>query len=164
MRKNCQDATLEEEIRLVDNYVYILNVRFSGEILYEKDVEEDLLQVRVPSMILQPLVENAVNYGIRDIDRAGRIEVSVYGKEEEIGISVWDNGAGMEPERIRQVLEGRAGESDLRSSSNGVGVKNVMERLELYFHGKAKFEILSEGKDTGTEILITIPKQMEGEE
>lgn len=57
-----------------------------------------------------------------------------------------------------------AGESDLRSSSNGVGVKNVMERLELYFHGKAKFEILSEGKDTGTEILITIPKQMEGEE
>ena len=163
VRKNCQDATLEEEIRLVDNYVYILNVRFSGEILYEKDVEEDLMQVRVPSMILQPLVENAVNYGIRDIDRAGRIEVSVYGKEEEICISVWDNGAGMEPERIRQVLEGRAGESDLRSNSNGVGVKNVMERLELYFHGKAKFEILSEGKDTGTEILITIPRQMEGE-
>lgn len=161
VRKNSQDATLEEEIRLVDNYMYILNVRFSGEILYEKDVEEELLSIRVPSMILQPLVENAVNHGIRDIDRAGRIEVSVYEKDGSICISVWDNGAGMEPERIRQVLEGKAEQSSSRSNSNGVGVKNVKERLELYFHGNVKFEILSEGKDMGTEILITVPQQTE---
>ncbi|MDO4260933.1 MAG: histidine kinase [Eubacteriales bacterium] len=159
VRRNDRDASLEEEIRLVDNYVYILNVRFSGEILFEKDVDENLLSIRVPSMILQPLVENAVNYGIRGLSREGRIELSVYQREENVCISVWDNGAGMEPERIRQVLDGLAGESDLRSSSNGVGVKNVMERLRLYFQGQAKLEIFSEGADTGTEILITVPAE-----
>ncbi len=157
VRRNDRDASLEEEIRLVDNYVYILNVRFSGEIHFEKDIDEELLQVRVPSMILQPLVENAVNYGIRGLDREGHIELSVYRKEENICISVWDNGAGMEQERIRQVLEGKAGESDLRSSSNGVGIKNVMERLKLYFQGRSSLTIISEGTDCGTEILITIP-------
>lgn len=163
VRKNSQDATLEEEIRLVDNYMYILNVRFSGEILYDKDIDEEFLELKIPSMILQPLVENAVNHGIRNIDRAGRIEVSVYCKENHICISVWDNGAGMEPERIRQVLEGKAGDSETKSDSNGVGVKNVKERLELYFHGNVRFEILSEGKDMGTEILITVPRDTEGE-
>lgn len=161
VRKNSDDASLEEEIKLVDNYIYILNVRFSGEILYEKDIDESLLSIFIPSMILQPLVENAVNHGIRGIDRAGRIELSVYQKEENIYISVWDNGAGMEKERIRQVLEGKAEEGSQRNGSNGIGVHNVMERLELYFHGRAKFEIVSEGADMGTEILITIPKQME---
>lgn len=159
VRKNCQDATLEEELRLVDNYIYILNVRFSGEIHYEKDVDKSLLQTRIPSMSLQPLVENAVNHGIRGIDREGRIEVSVQKLNDAICISVWDNGIGMEPEQIRQVLAGHAGESDQKVGSNGVGVKNVMERLELYYHGKAKFEIFSEGKDMGTEMLITVFKE-----
>jgi len=162
VRKNDQDAALAEEIHLVDNYVYILNVRFSGEILFEKDVDETLLDVRVPSMILQPIVENAVNYGIRGIDWEGRIELAVYQKESDICISIWDNGAGMEKERIAQVLSGEVREVNLTSNSNGVGLGNVIERLRLYFHGRAKFEIISEGRNKGTEVLITIPKE-EGE-
>lgn len=161
VRKNDEDAALREEIHLVDNYVYILNVRFSGDILFSKDVDESLLDVRVPSMILQPLVENSFNYGIRDIDWEGRIELSVYQKDGNICISIWDNGAGMEKERIEQVLAGKAGETDLRSNSNGVGMKNVIDRLRLYFHDEAKLEIFSEGKNTGTEVLITIPKKQE---
>ncbi len=157
VRKNDQDATLEEEIRLVDNYVYILNVRFSGEILFSKEIDEALLDTRVPSMILQPLVENSFNYGIRNIGREGRIELSVYRKRRNICISIWDNGAGMERERIEQVLAGEAQEAGMQSDSNGVGMKNVMKRLRLYFHEQAKLEIFSEGRDRGTEVLITIP-------
>jgi len=157
VRKNDQDATIGEEIRLVDNYVYILNVRFSGEILFSKEVDESLLDTRVPSMILQPLVENSFNYGIRNIGREGRIELSVYRKDRNICISIWDNGAGMEKERIEQVLAGEARETRLQSDSNGVGMKNVMKRLWLYFHDQAKLEIFSEGRDRGTEVLITIP-------
>ena len=157
VRKNDQDATLEEEIRLVDNYVYILNVRFSGEILFSKEIDEALLDTRVPSMILQPLVENSFNYGIRNIGREGRIELSVYRKRRNICISIWDNGAGMERERIEQVLAGEAQEAGMQSDSNGVGMKNVIKRLRLYFHEQAKLEIFSEGRDRGTEVLITIP-------
>ncbi|MDE6960386.1 MAG: histidine kinase, partial [Lachnospiraceae bacterium] len=161
VRKNDEDATLKEEIHLVDNYVYILNVRFSGEILFSKEVDRSLLDMRVPSMILQPLVENSFNYGIRNISWRGRIELSVYRREEEICISIWDNGAGMEPERIEQVLCGHAGEAEPSSGSNGVGLKNVTERLKLYFRGQARLQIFSEGEGTGTEVLITIPGNSE---
>ncbi len=161
VRKNDEDAALREEIHLVDNYVYILNVRFAGEILFTKEVDESLLNVRVPSMILQPLVENAFNYGIRNISWTGRIELSVYQKGEEICISIWDNGAGMEQERIEQVLSGRVQEAEAGAGGNGVGMKNVMERLRLYFRDQAGLRIFSEGKNTGTEVLITIPAGQE---
>lgn len=155
--KNNKQVTLGEEIRLVDNYVYILNVRFAGEILFEKDVDETLSHVPVPGMLLQPLVENAVNYGIRDIDREGRIELNVRREGNEIMISVWDNGAGMSPERIRQVLSGAIMEETAGDHSNGVGMCNVIERLNLFFNDRARLEIFSEGENKGTEVVITIP-------
>lgn len=161
VRREEEDASLREEIHLVDNYVYIMNVRFSGEILFSKEIDESLLDIRVPSMILQPLVENAFNYGIRGIDWTGRIELSVYRNEDKVCISIWDNGAGMEEDRIRQVLSGEVKEVNLKSNSNGVGMRNVMERLGLYFHDQAKLEIFSEGKNKGTEILITVPAEEE---
>jgi sensor histidine kinase YesM len=107
-------------------------------------------------------VENAVSHGIRGLDRQGRIELAVSESPEDqtIRISIWDNGAGMEEERIHQVLLGQVQEN--QSDSNGVGLGNVIERLRLYFHDRAKLEIFSEGKNKGTEILITIPKEGEG--
>ena len=157
VRKNNQQVTLGEEVRLVDNYVYILNVRFAGEIHFEKEVDQSLGNVAVPGMILQPLVENAVNYGIRDIDWEGRIELTVCRKDHHISISVWDNGAGMTRERIDQVLTGSIDEEAATDHSNGVGMRNVIERLNLFFHDQAKMEILSEGLNKGTEVVITIP-------
>lgn len=159
VRKDDIDASLEEEIHLVDNYVYILNVRFSGEIHFSKDIDDSVLQTRVPSMILQPLVENAVNYGLRGLeDREGLLELSVYRKGKEICISVWDNGFGMEKARIQEVLSGQVKPDDSRKNSNGVGIKNVMDRLKLYFKDRASLDIISEGRGKGTEVLITIPE------
>ncbi len=163
VRKNNQQVTLGEEVRLVDNYVYILNVRFAGEILFEKDVDPALDHVEVPGMILQPLVENAVNYGIRNIDWEGRIELTICKKDDHISISVWDNGAGMTKERIEQVLSGSINEEAATDHSNGVGMRNVIERLNLFFHDRAKMEIFSEGLNRGTEVVLTIPFTDEGE-
>lgn len=163
VRKNNEQVTLGEEIHLVDNYVYILNVRFAGEILFEKDVDRTLDDVLVPGMILQPLVENAVNYGIRNIDWKGRIELTVCRRDDVITISVWDNGAGMTRERIEAVLSGQLPEKAPSSNSNGVGMRNVIERLNLFFHDQAKMEILSEGLNMGTEVILTIPFIKEGD-
>lgn len=157
VRGDDQPVTLGEEIRLVDNYVYILNVRFAGEILFEKDVDESLNQVHVPGMILQPLVENAVNYGIRNIDWKGRIELTVCRRDDHISISVWDNGAGMTKERIAQVLSGEIADEVPSSNSNGVGMQNVIKRLNLFFNDQAQMDIYSEGLNMGTEVVITIP-------
>ena len=157
LRKLDEDTTLGEELKLVDTYIYILNVRFAGEIRYEKRVDEIYEDIKVPSMILQPIVENAVNYGIRDIDREKIIEVSAVKHDECIEISIWDNGKGMDAELIRQILEGEYVSNKSGSGSNGIGLGNVIGRLELYFGESGLFDIKSEGPDMGTEMIIRIP-------
>ncbi len=157
IKKMNQDTTVGEEVQLVDNYIYILNVRFTGEIHFEKEIDEKVLDVKVPSMILQPIVENAVNYGIRNIGREGKIKLTVYQREEFIYLSVWDNGIGMSEEKISQILKGELKEVDLKSNSNGIGLGNVIERLKLYTGREDVMEIRSAGRDRGSEFVIKVP-------
>lgn len=162
IKKINEDATLEEEIKLVDNYIYILNVRFSGEINYEKTIDEDLLKVYVPSMILQPIVENAINYGIRDAEGKGIIKLKVYKEKESIYISIQDNGVGIERHKIDNIMKGEVIEADLSKNSNGIGLGNVIKRLRLYYNSEDVIEIISNGKDQGTEVIIHIPNVSNG--
>ena len=121
VKKGEEDATLEEELEAVDNYIYILNVRFAGDIHFSKKVECDVENVRVPSMILQPVVENAVNHGIRNIDWEGHIDLSVERWNDHIEISVRDNGLGYRTgEQIQRVLvQKKSNSSYRRGDSNG---------------------------------------------
>ena len=171
MTKN-DEVTLAQEIELVDIYIYILNVRFAGDIHFTKEIEDEgLLEVMLPGMILQPIVENAVNYGIRDIEREGHITLSVYRVDDNVCISIQDNGIGMSQELIEKVLSGEytglsekekneekyEEKSGNKNKGNGIGLNNVIERLRLYFDGKNNVDIISSGKDQGTEVIITLP-------
>ncbi len=164
MKSFDQDSTIHDEIKLVDSYIYILNVRFSGGIHFYKDVDEGVLDVKVPSMILQPVVENAVNYGIRDIEYEGKIILSVYQTEEQIKITIEDNGAGMDQGTIDRImnskLEDRAAlkERNITKDSNGIGLGNVINRLRLYYDMEEVFTIESEGRNKGTKVTIHIPQ------
>ena len=151
------EVELEDEIAIVDTYIYILNVRFSGDIHFEKRIEDEkLLKLLLPGMILQPIVENAVKYGIRDMADKGRIELAVYKVDSNICISVTDNGVGMDRQQIESILDlGR--EVKVDDEGNGVGLRNVIQRLALYFDHQSSFEIISQGSDQGTEVVITIP-------
>lgn len=154
IKKDKQNTTLLDELRLVDNYIYILNVRFSGDIHFQKEIDESLVGICVPSMILQPIVENAVNYGVRDIEWEGLITLRVRRENEYVCVSVHDNGAGMTQERIAQVMEGRAGGS---GDSNGVGLFNVISRLRLCYGREEVLAITSPGPGKGTEVTILFP-------
>ena len=158
VKKGLEDASLEEELAAVENYIYILNVRFAGEIHFTRQADEGIMDCRVPSMILQPLVENAVNHGIRNIDWEGRIHLEIVGKEDRIFIRIRDNGKGMSQERIQEVLSGHAGDGEEQSDSTGVGMNNVISRLELYYNQKNLVEIYSEGENKGTEVILKLPK------
>jgi two-component system sensor histidine kinase YesM len=167
MKSFDQDSTIRDEIQLVDSYIYILNVRFSGGIHFFKDIDESLIDVRVPSMILQPVVENAVNYGIRDIEYDGEIHMTVYLEGENINITIEDNGSGMEQSTIERImtskLEDRASikERTVSKDSNGIGLGNVINRLRLYYDKEEVFVIESEGRNKGTKVTIHIPKNAE---
>jgi len=157
LKKISQDATIEEEINLVDSYVYILNVRFVGEIHFQKRIEEEWLSLRIPSMILQPIVENCVNYGIRNISWDSLITLSVYRNGKYVCISIKDNGTGMSRDKIDKILSGELEENSTDKNSNGIGLKNVISRLKLYFNEEDLITINSEGENMGTEVIIYVP-------
>lgn len=158
VKKGLEDASLEEELAAVENYIYILNVRFAGEIHFTRQADERIMDCRVPSMILQPIVENAVNHGIRNIDWEGCIHLEIMEEEGRIFIRIRDNGKGMSQERIQEVLSGQAGDGEEQSDSTGVGMNNVISRLELYYNQKNLVEIYSEGENKGTEVILKLPK------
>lgn len=158
VKKGLEDASLEEELAVVENYIYILNVRFAGEIHFTRQADERIMDCRVPSMILQPIVENAVNHGIRNIDWEGCIHLEIMEEEGRIFIRIRDNGKGMSQERIQEVLSGQAGDGEEQSDSTGVGMNNVISRLELYYNQKNLVEIRSRGENKGTEVILKLPK------
>lgn len=148
---------LKDEIDLVDHYMFIINVRFAGEIKFIKQIDEDVLNVHIPGMILQPLVENAVNHGVRNVDYDKVITVSVRKDGSEVCVSVKDNGIGMSQETINDILTGNSKKHSDSMDSNGVGLDNVIERLRIFLDRDDVMEIISEGEEKGTEFIFRLP-------
>ena len=138
-------------------------MRFSGEIHYEKQIDEGVLSVRMPAMILQPIVENCINHGIREMEGRGKIWLSVYQEDDFVCISVKDNGRGISTENIEKILNGSYRQEKHPGSSNGIRMDNVIARLKLYSEMDDVMSIYSEGKDMGTEFVIYLKKKEEGE-
>ena len=160
--KRSEDAImLKEEIDLVDHYMYIINVRFAGEINFVKDVDESVLDVMIPGMILQPLVENAVNHGVRNVDYDKVITVSVKKQDDQVVLSVKDNGIGMSQETINDILTGNSKKHTDSMDSNGVGLDNVIDRLKIFLDKEDVMEIVSEGEEKGTEFIFRLPYEGE---
>ncbi len=157
IKKNKDVVTLREEIELVDIYIYIINVRFAGEIQFEKYVDESLLNVQIPSMILQPIVENSINYGVRNIEWTKRITLSVYELGDYTCVSIKDNGIGMNDETITKILEGSYEGNPQKTDSNGVGLANCIERLNIFYERDDVLDIISEGENKGTETILYLP-------
>ena len=163
VRKQDELVTIENEVNLVDNYIRILNVRFSGDIHYTQQVDQRLLKVKMPGMILQPIVENAVNHGIREMGDQGHIFLKVYRDEGRVFISVKDNGKGMSKENIDKLLGGKWKYEENTGDSNGVGMDNVIARLKLFSDTDDVIRIQSEGIDMGTEVVICLPFESDRE-
>lgn len=163
-------VTLKDELEIVDNYMYIINVRFSGDIKYTKNVDESVTSVLVPSMILQPVIENSVRYGVRDIEWEAHVSMSVVREEGYVCIKISDNGVGMTEDVINKILKDCGEEKDeiededkieennkVNQESNGIGLRNVIARLKLYYGVDDVIEIYSEGINKGTQVTVLIP-------
>ena len=157
VRKKDGVATLAEEIGLVNNYIYIIKVRFSGEIHFIKEIEEGVTDVPMPAMILQPLVENSINHGLRDVEWEKKIWLSVYRENDRICVSVRDNGIGISPEQTQSILNNDLNGNGLQEHTTGVGLRNVIGRLRLFYNRDDVMEITSTGSGMGTEVAVFIP-------
>ena len=160
VKKDNEVVTVSEEIGLVDSYIYILNVRFSGDIRFRKVIDETLLNVRVPSMIIQPLVENSIKYGTPDPENGGErgeVVLSLYKKDDMACIEVSDNGPGMPREMVEKILARESVGTD-QDETKGIGLNNVISRLDLFYDGREGIDIIrTEGE--GKRIIIKIPME-----
>ena len=141
-----EGITLKEELDALNLYLRIEQARFGDRLSIHLDVSSDAEQLHVPSMILQPLVENAIKYAIAPCEEGGEIKISAgLHKDEMIAISVADNGPGFDENLIDE-------------SSVGVGLRNTRERLNTFYRGNSRFLIDSNGKN-GTKISIIVPRK-----
>ncbi|MBQ9865800.1 MAG: histidine kinase [Lachnospiraceae bacterium] len=161
VKKQDELVSIENEVDLVDNYIRILNVRFSGDIHYDRQTDKRLMKLKMPGMILQPIVENAVNHGIREMGDKGHIQLKVFKDEDRVYISVKDNGKGMSREDIDKLLGGEWKYEEKKGDSNGIGMDNVIARLKLFSERDDVIDIVSEGEGKGTEVIINLPYETE---
>ena len=140
-----EGITLKEELDALQLYLRIEQARFGDRLSIHLDVSSEAEQLHVPSMILQPLVENAIKYAIAPCEEGGEIKVSagLY-KDDMIAIRVTDNGPGFD-------------ENVIDESSVGVGLRNTRERLNTFYRGNSRFLIDSNNKN-GTTISIIVPR------
>ncbi len=158
LRSNGEASNLQGEIQLIDNYMYIMNIRYSNEIHIEKSIDDSLRDIHFPGMVLQPIIENALNHGLGGVDWKKQLWFSVEQEEGDAVISIRDNGMGISPHILEKLASGCAYEpKEQDDTKNGVGLANVRERLRLYFNRVDVMTVESEGVGQGATITIRVP-------
>lgn len=153
-------VTVKDEIDHVKNYLMIQHMRFKNKFDYEFDIAEDVLELPSLKLMLQPLVENAIYHGMEFMDGDGLITLKAWREEDELYLSVADNGLGMTEDKVEMILTGKSSSGNGRGS--GIGVKNVNERIKLYF-GEAYGITIDSEPDEGTTVIIHLPAKDEKE-
>lgn len=148
-----QYITLSEEIKLLEHYIYIQNIRRDDTIRIKYNLKQINLTVNVPSLILQPIVENSIFHGIEPSDEPGIITISGYYRDKDLYIEVVDNGVGIPREKIHEILSMTSNEK--HTGFNGIGVANINQRLKL-FYGEAYGIKISSQPGIGTSVTLRI--------
>lgn len=145
--------TVENELTHAKNYIVIQHMRFKDKFTFQIHMDESVRTLATIKLIVQPLVENAVYHGMEFMDGDGKIEINAYQQQGDLYIAVKDNGPGMPDEVASSLLIHK---SAARGKGSGIGLKNVQERIQLYFGTEYGLEIHSE-PDVGTTVTIHLP-------
>ena len=145
---------IRKEIQHAESYLQIQSYRYKNQFAYEFDVEEECLDYLCNKITLQPIIENAIYHGINGLVDGGKITISVKSDGDNIIMTVEDNGNGMTDEQIETIM------NKDRSDKTGIGIKNVNDRLKIYFGTEYGITIQSE-LDEGTKVIISMPKVKE---
>lgn len=149
--------TISDELKHAESYLIIQSYRYKNQFTYSFDVDKSVLGYMCNKITIQPFIENAIYHGLDRMVDEGEIKIIAERRGKDIAIIVKDNGLGMTEEQCKTILQ-----KD-RSDSKGIGVKNVNDRLKIYFGEQYGITIESE-LDVGTTVTIKIPKIEKGQE
>lgn len=147
---------IAKELEHAESYLQIQMYRYKNQFTYTFDVDPDCLGYYCNKITLQPIIENSINHGLDLMVDEGRIDVRVRFDGDDIVFSVQDNGVGMSPEQLEAIMQ--HGPTD----RTGIGIKNVNDRLKIYFGKNYGLHITSE-PDVGTCVEIRMPRIREGD-
>ena len=143
---------VEEEVEYTRSYLTIQKMRYKDKLEYDIQVSPEVLGQKIPKLVLQPLVENAIYHGIKYKEGKGIVQIEGWIGQKELILRISDDGIGMTEEQLAKIFEKR--ETDIRK--NGVGVLNVHERIQLYY-GKDYGLRFSSTLGEGTVVEVRIP-------
>ena len=147
---------IEKEVEHAKSYLKIENYRYKNKFAYSFEVEEACLSYLCNKITLQPIIENAIYHGVKQMIDEGEIQIRIFQEGEDIIFQVEDNGIGMTEEQCQEILRKEPGDR------TGIGIKNVNDRIQIYFGNKYGLHITSE-LDEGTCVTIRMPKVREEE-
>jgi two-component system sensor histidine kinase YesM len=160
--------SLREEMEYIDNYITILKNRYEDRLEVIRNLDEELMNVKIPRLLIQPLVENAIKHGIGKSRRKGIITLNAYRKDKHIVFEVIDNGMGMTEEELK-LLNQKLRENDIANKGNSsdtsrksIGLENVNKRIKLLYGNSYGVEIESV-YDEYTKAVVRIPEEHEAE-
>ena len=163
MRWVSGNVKVEEELEYIKNYMALINLRFDYEIYLSLNIPDIILQQEIPKMSLQPIVENAIYHGIEQLAEDTNIYIKGYLEGEDCIIEIQDSGQGMSESQVEELRRKIQGEIDSNGGSgNGIGLKNVQDRIQIAFGKRYGIEIASM-LGVYTKIRVRIPVTFRGE-
>ncbi|WP_449602213.1 cache domain-containing sensor histidine kinase [Paenibacillus sp. Marseille-Q9583] len=156
------EVTLREELEQIGHYLNIISIRLEGRLRIEINIDERWLEVRLPKMTVQPVIENAVKHGLESLDRQGILKVSILEETGVLNIVVQDNGKGMDAEKLKALVESLDRPTTKENGKMGIGLQNLHRRLQHMF-GESYGLVIRSLPGEGTEVAIMLPIPQEGE-
>ncbi len=147
-------AAIEDEIKHLKNYMYVMNVRENNAINYQIDIDNRLLKINIPRISIQPLVENSLQHGLRHKHGDKRIWIKGVLDKDNIVISVIDNGTGMDAELINNSLD--SVNIDVLEKESSIGLNNINTRVKLLFGSDYGIKVYSKNGE-GSNVSLYIP-------
>ena len=163
-------VSLKEELDNTEVYFQIQRFRFSKKLELKVKVQENLLSLKVPRILLQPIVENSIVHGLEGRESGGKVEISISRSNQHVYIQVSDDGIGIEEEKLRQINEdlrnirrgfqgGVVGKRDMGKAGMGVSLLNIQERIHLLY-GREYGLYLQSLENSGTDVCVVLPREL----
>ncbi len=146
-------STVAKEMAHLKNYIYVMDVRMRDHVNYQFDVDEEVLKAEIPRLSIQPIVENALNHGLRNSRNAKEVRIRAKAEGEMMEIIVEDNGVGMPEEKIRELLDTKTAED-----TKSIGIYNIHMRMKMFYGEEYGIAITSK-EGEGTCVKLRMPQK-----
>lgn len=157
MKWSEKNVTVGQEIEYVKNYLELINLRFEYEIHLSISIPEVIYKQEIPKISLQPIVENAIYHGIEELAEDASIYIKAIIREDDFDIEITDSGKGMTKEQVERLILKIHGEIETSGGSgNGIGLKNVQDRIQISFGEQYGLSVASK-EGCYTKVVVTLP-------